>query len=238
MNQNSPTKISIIIVTYNAAGTLQKCLDSLFKQTYPNIEIVIIDGKSTDATIKIIEENADKIDYYISEKDSGIYDAMNKALKHITGQWVYFIGADDELLPQFSDIVLELEDPTAIYYGNVFADGAKRLGELTRYQFAKFGPYHQAMIYPKIVFDKYKFETKYKISADFALTLIICGDKNFHFIYKDYTIAFFNHEGLSGNNIDAEFQNDKSGLILKNFGLTTWFRYKLHKYKNRHNPRA
>jgi glycosyltransferase involved in cell wall biosynthesis len=235
---NTPLAISIIIVTYNAAGTLQTCLDSIYNQQYPSLKIIIIDGNITDVTVDIIKANINKIHYWKSETDAGVYDAMNKAVKHITGDWVYFIGADDELLPEFSDMALELTDATAIYYGNVFAEGSKRLGELTRYQIAKCGPYHQAMIYPRSVFYKYQYNTRYKVSADFALTLELCGDNNYHFVYKDHTICNFNHTGLSGTQIDKPFQKERAGLVFKNFGLKTWFRYKFHKFKHRDNPRA
>jgi len=230
--------ISIIIVTYNAAGHLQNCLNSIYAQQYPAIDIIVIDGKSTDGTVKILEENTSRIHTWISEKDDGVYDAMNKALKYVKGDWVYFIGADDALLPEFSQMVIELDDPSAIYYANVFAEDKKRAGYLNKYRFAKFGAYHQAIIYPKQVFDKYSYDTRYKISADFALTLKLYADKNFHFVYKDYTLANFNHTGISGTQIDAPFQKDKAGMILKYFGLKIWFRYKIYKFKHRHNPRA
>ena len=230
--------ISVIIVTYNAAKTLQKCLDSIYAQSYPHIEIIVIDGDSEDGTKEVLQANAQHFAYYKSERDEGIYDAMNKGLRHISGEWVYFLGADDELLSEFSEMAAGLSEPTAIYYANVFADGAKRVGELTRYQFAKFGPYHQAMIYPASVFKKYKFDTKYRISADFALTLKLCGDKAYHFVYKNYTIANFNHRGISGEQIDLAFQKDKERLIFENFGLKTWIRYKIRKIKSRDNPRA
>lgn len=226
------------MVTFNAAKTIQATLDSIFAQTYPNIELVVIDGKSTDGTVEILEANSSKIAFWKSEKDSGVYDAMNKAVTHVSGQWIYFIGADDELLPEFSDMLAELTDPTAIYYANVFAEGAKRTGEQTHYKLAKFGIYHQAMIYPKSVFDKYRYDTKYRISADFALTLTLAGDSKYHFVYKDYTLCNFNHEGISGMQIDAPFQKDKAKLIFKSFGLKTWLRYRIHKYKHRDNPRA
>ena len=234
----STTHISIVIVTYNAAGTLQNCLDSIYSQKYPGLKIIIIDGNSTDGTIDIIKANLTKIYYWKSEPDNGVYDAMNKATKHLSGDWVYFLGADDELTPGFSDMALELKDPATIYYGNVFAEGGKRVGELTRYRFAKFGPYHQAIIYPKSVFDQYQYNTKYKISADFALTLQLCGDRHYHFAYKDHVLANFNHTGLSGQNIDHAFVKDKPGLIFKYFGLKTGIRYLIHRYKNKKkNPR-
>lgn len=232
------SSITIIIVTYNAAATLQKCLDSIYCQTNKDIRIIIIDGKSTDETVNIIKANADQVFYWKSELDSGIYDAMNKALLQVETEWVYFLGSDDELLPEYSTMIKELEDKTAIYYANVLSNGEKRIGELTNYQLAKFGLYHQTIFYPKSVFDKYQYNTKYSISADFALTIKLCGDKYYHFIYKDYIVANYNHEGISGIHIDKIFQKDKACLIFKSFGLLTWVRYKWHKYKNRSNPRA
>jgi glycosyltransferase involved in cell wall biosynthesis len=177
-------KVSVIIVTYNAAGTLQTCLDSIYKQAYSNIEIVIIDGKSTDGTVNILEANSSGISYWKSEPDTGIYDAMNKAAKSFTGNWVYFLGADDELLPGFSDLCNDLKDSSAIYYSNVWAEGEKRSGELSLYQLAKVGIYHQAMIYPASVFAKHRFDTRYRISADFAFNLNLYSDKAFILFIK------------------------------------------------------
>ncbi|HZY35211.1 MAG TPA: glycosyltransferase family 2 protein [Mucilaginibacter sp.] len=238
LKQVQTGRISVIIVTYNAAATLQVCLESIYNQSHKDLEIIVIDGKSTDGTVEILEQNAGKLAFWNSEKDEGVYEAMNKGTKHVTGQWVYFLGADDELLPGFSDIANELIDPDAIYYGNVFAEGKIRLGELTRYQIAKCGPYHQAIIYPASVFKEYNYNTSYKISADFALTLQLCGNRAYHFVYKNYVLANFNHEGISGKNIDHKFQHDKAKLVLNNFGLVTWFRYLVHRFKHRDDPRA
>src|SRR5580693_3513958 len=98
-----PGRISIIIVTYNAAATLQVCLESIYSQSYKDLEIIVIDGQSTDGTVDILKQNTARLAYWKSEKDEGVYDAMNKGVKHLTGQWVYFLGADDELLPGFSE---------------------------------------------------------------------------------------------------------------------------------------
>jgi len=93
MNVNRLPVISIVIVTYAAAGTLQNCLNSIYNQKYPALKIIIIDGESSDGTIDIIKANLNKIYYWVSEKDAGIYYAMNKALKKVTGEWVYFFGS-------------------------------------------------------------------------------------------------------------------------------------------------
>lgn len=97
-------KISIITVTYNAASFLEETILSVINQTYPNIEYIIIDGGSKDRTIDIIKKYEDKITYWISESDRGIYDAMNKGISMATGEWVNFMNAGDIFS---SDAVLE-----------------------------------------------------------------------------------------------------------------------------------
>lgn len=88
-------KISIITVSYNCKDTIGQTIQNVLKQTYPNIEYIIIDGNSTDGTREIIEQYADKLGYWISEPDNGIYDAMNKGLKAATGEWVLFRNSGD-----------------------------------------------------------------------------------------------------------------------------------------------
>ena len=223
--------ISIVIVTYNVAATLQKCLDSIYRQKYPSIKIIIIDGNSTDGTVDIIKANINKIYYWKSEPDNGIYDAMNKAIKQLTGEWVYFLGADDELYDDFSKLAFELNDKNAIYYANVRTKGVIRSGKLNPYQMAKHGIFHQAMIYPASVFNKYTFNVKYQIVADNVLNMQCWKDKDIRFIYKDYIIAHFNHEGVSGAKKDDAFEKDKAGLILKYYGAAVWLRYMIRAFK-------
>ncbi len=91
--------ISIIIATYNADKVLQRCLNSIRPQKTEEIELLIIDGNSKDKTMEIVNNNKDIIDYAVSEPDKGIYDAWNKGIKASTGEWIQFLGADDELTP-------------------------------------------------------------------------------------------------------------------------------------------
>ncbi len=88
-------KLSIIIVTFNASDDLGRTLQSVFEQTYTNYEVVIIDGESTDTTLEIIQTYEEKIDYWVSEKDSGIYAAMNKGIKVAKGEYLQFLNAGD-----------------------------------------------------------------------------------------------------------------------------------------------
>ena len=89
--------ISIIIATFNSELTLQRCLDSIFKQSYTSYEILVKDGGSKDNTIKVLENNAQKIDYICTGEDDGVYDAWNHCLKIISGEWFIFLGSDDYL---------------------------------------------------------------------------------------------------------------------------------------------
>jgi glycosyltransferase involved in cell wall biosynthesis len=91
--------ISIIIASFNASDTIEKCLESIVSQKTNECELLIIDGGSTDHTINIVKSFSHLVDYFISESDSGVYDAWNKGIKASNGVWIMFIGADDILLP-------------------------------------------------------------------------------------------------------------------------------------------
>lgn len=105
-------KISIIIATWNAAKTLNRCLDSIVPQLTDETELILVDGGSTDDTNEIINSYGDKIAVHISEPDKGIYDAWNKGVKASHGKWVAFIGADDVLLPNAILSYLSVIDET------------------------------------------------------------------------------------------------------------------------------
>jgi len=223
--------LSIILVTRNAEKCLQKCLDSIFQQRYPRIEIIVMDGLSTDGTVAILKSNSEKIAFWKSEADHGIYDAMNKALDRVKGQWVYFIGADDELTPEFSDLANELKEPQNIYYGSVWKENKKYLGRVSAYMHAKTGINHQAMIYPASVFRKYRFDLTYKISADHILNMWCWKDPGYHFEFQDFVIATFNHTGISSLQKDRLFEQKKAGFILKNYGMIIWLRFLFKRLK-------
>ena len=86
---------TIIVAVLNNKESLKRCIESVNNQTYPHKELIIIDGGSTDGTVEILKNNDDNIAYWESETDKGIYHAWNKALKHVTGEWICFLGADD-----------------------------------------------------------------------------------------------------------------------------------------------
>lgn len=91
--------ISIVTATFNAELCLENLIKSIIPQKINEVEFIIIDGNSKDSTLEIIKKHESYIDYWISEPDKGIYDAWNKGIKAATGDWIMFIGADDELMP-------------------------------------------------------------------------------------------------------------------------------------------
>lgn len=96
--------ITIVVATFNASKTLVRCIESIENQTYPHVELIIWDGKSTDGTVELLKAHSKSIAYWNSEKDLGIYDAWNKVLGHAQGDWILFLGADDFL---WNPMVLE-----------------------------------------------------------------------------------------------------------------------------------
>jgi glycosyltransferase involved in cell wall biosynthesis len=95
MSHESSPLISVIVAVFNGVKTLQQCIDSVAQQTYPNKELIIIDGGSKDGSVDLLETNSGKISYWISEPDCGIYNAWNKGLAQAHGVWICFLGADD-----------------------------------------------------------------------------------------------------------------------------------------------
>ena len=116
--------ISIIVAVKNASKTLQICIDSIRAQTYPDKELIVIDGGSSDGTLEIIKKNSDQINHWVSESDKGIYNAWNKGLEHASGDWIYFLGADDffwdrHVLERVSSELSRVSSDTIIAYGQV-----------------------------------------------------------------------------------------------------------------------
>lgn len=92
---NTGPKITVITSVYNGVRYIEQCIQSILGQTHTNLEYIIIDGGSTDGTMEIVRRYADKLHYFVSEKDNGIYHAWNKGLARATGEWIAFVGSDD-----------------------------------------------------------------------------------------------------------------------------------------------
>jgi glycosyltransferase involved in cell wall biosynthesis len=206
---NNPL-ITIIIVVYNGELSIEKSILSVLNQSYRNIEFIIIDGGSTDGTIDIIKKYQHKISFWVSEPDKGIYDAMNKAVAKSTGDWIYFLGADDLMFNCIHEIVPNFEFDTLIYGDVIFKMKQKRLyGKFNSFKFIIHNLPHQALFYPRGVFEKYKYEDKYIYLADYYLNLLCWNDNSFKIKYMPKIIAEYNDLGMSSVKYDVNFINDR-----------------------------
>ena len=183
--REEPT-ISIIVATMNAAATLEECILSVREQTYQARELIVIDGGSTDATLRIVQSYATEISHWESGPDKGIYDAWNKGLAHAKGDWVCFLGADDKFwvkdsLERFAPH-LEKAYPThrLVYGALAVLDPDGSLSYLLEYpwpKLRKFWPHEMLMphcgtLHHRSIFEEHgNFDDSFKIGGDYDLLL-------------------------------------------------------------------
>jgi glycosyltransferase involved in cell wall biosynthesis len=227
-------KISIITVILNGETSLEACILSVAQQTYPNKEHIFMDGLSTDNSLQIIRNFAEKYPHirWFSEKDEGIYDAMNRGIDMAAGGWVYFLGSDDVL---YDSNVLEsifgneTEHQTDVICGNVKLKQSEVIfrNNPSLSQILERGIHHQAIFCKKRLFAKHgRFEIKYRRFADWAFNMRWFNDKDVKKIYLDQTIAVYNETGFSSQGRDKDFENEKEMLIKKHFSPIIFLFYK------------
>ena len=198
--------ISIIVATYNAGKTIDKCLSSIGLQKDARIELIVVDGDSTDCTMEKVR-SSQFVDIYVSEKDHGIYDAWNKGILLSHGEYIMFVGSDDEILPKvlidYADFVVKLEKGIDIVTAK--SDFVDLKGNLIK----KIGkPYvwneykknmeiaHGTTLHHKSLFDRIGYyDTQYKICADYELLMRDGG--NLKAAFFDKTIMTFKVGGAS-----------------------------------------
>ncbi len=197
-------KISIVVATYNNESTLRDLLDSIVCQNYQDIELIIIDGKSEDSTIDILREYKKMIYHYESESDNGVYDALNKGVKQASGEYVYFIGADDILYSRdtIKNVVdsIESEKYPVVLCGDVwqvdvFSNYQKKQiasDDIMNIYTKKCMPHHQGMFIRTNVVKNLLFDVKYKIAADYDMFHKIINEYGRESVKcLDYPIAYF-----------------------------------------------
>ena len=177
--------ISIIIATYNADKFLEQCLYSIIPQVTDNIEIIIIDGDSKDDTVEIIKKHQEHISYWISEPDKGIYDAWNKGIENASGNWIMFIGADDQLVPDaiqaYNQILISNSDIENIDFISCKVEMIDENGNSIRIKgwphtwplfLREMTVAHPGALHSKKLFLKYgNYNIDYKIVGDYELLL-------------------------------------------------------------------
>jgi len=200
-------RVSIVTVTYNAEAYLEKTIQSIIMQSYPDIEYIVIDGGSTDGTVGIIKKYQKEIAHWVSESDNGIYDAMNKGIAQASGEWINFMNAGDGFIETKTvEMVLDkIPKETELVYGNTrFVNES---GEELYIQKGKnvkdflwkgIGFNHNSLFSKTALMKEHPFNTFYKIVADSEF-LIWAQRQKKSFYYLDKLINYFMTGGISHN---------------------------------------
>jgi len=197
-------KFSIITINYNNLKGLLKTIESVLKQTYYNVEFIIIDGGSTDGSIEYIESISSKIHYWISELDSGVYHAMNKGLRVAKGDFSLFLNSGDYL--KDSDVIYNVSQllnfKSALVYGLIQWEDSLELWNPKRdlkpfEMFNKSCIPHQAVFFKTETIKKYGgYKEEFRVISDWGLMLEMIRDK--HTIQKiDLVVSFCEKQGIS-----------------------------------------
>ena len=238
-------KISIITVVWNNSATIKDAIDSVLSQTYENIEYIVIDGASTDGTVEIVQSYGDKISKFISEKDKGLYDAMNKGISLATGDIVGILNSDDFYINEYviEKVVKEFEEKQceSIYADLVFVK-AQNLEKVVRYYDSshfspeKFAygwmPAHPTFFVKKEIYEKYGvFKTDYKIAADYELLTRFLAKNNINYSYIKEPIIKMRIGGASTSGIRSNYILNKEIIrACKENGIYTNWLMVLSKY--------
>lgn len=203
-------RISIVTVCFNCVTMIEETIQSIIGQTYTDIEYIIIDGGSTDGTVDIIRRYANRIAYWISEPDKGIYDAMNKGIYAATGDYLIFINAGDKLAtPSIISEIVNLRINSDVVYGNLimcFTEATVLAipDELSNFS-TRFPIYHPATLTKTDLLKNTHYDANLKICGDYNFYLkLYCQGKSFQYI--DVTIAIFDAtDGLSNSRLVDNF---------------------------------
>jgi glycosyltransferase involved in cell wall biosynthesis len=213
---------SIITPAFNAGEKLDATFESVMAQDEGLFDYWIIDGASTDGTLEWLEGRKHPAFHWISEKDSGVYDAMNKGIARSQGRFLLFLGAGDLLLPGALRRVADFIQSTPskhprFVYGDVRdMQSGKPLtaGRYSKIRICRENICHQGIFYERDIFDLLgPYETGYPIMADWAFNLRCFGDSRIHKLHFPETVADFEIGGLCSHTPDRAFHRDRRRLI-------------------------
>ena len=230
--------ISIITVCYNAAHLLAKTIESVIEQTYKNIEYIVVDGNSIDDTNEIIRKYRNDINIYISEPDTGIYDAMNKGIRMATGELLIFLNAGDYFISknalEFAVAKMNFESADLFFGRFIWNDPRTQDIVLSDHEWVTYTwdlqesnfP-HPATFYKKHLFKEIGlFDTTYKLGADYDWNMRALIKNKIAFQYMNIATTVFFADGRSNNEAMADVNQQEMQRIFDTHLRPAWI-YKL-----------
>ncbi|MFC6876099.1 glycosyltransferase family 2 protein [Flavobacterium myungsuense] len=214
--------LSIITINLNDVNGLKKTINSVVNQTFQDFEYIIIDGGSSDKSIELIQNNNERINYWVSEKDSGIFNAMNKGIKVANGTYLLFLNSGDVLngSSALQDFISSPDFEGDIIYGDYkFDRGGKVYPDvLTPLFFIKSSLPHQSTFFKSHVFDEMGYyDERYKIVADRAFYIKCFLSNLFVFKHVNYFLTVFNMSGISNDSIYTFKKNEEDNTVFKEY---------------------
>lgn len=224
------TLVSIIVPVYNAKATIAAAIESVLNQSLHEIELIIVDGGSTDGTIAVIETYRHSIYKFISEKDGGVYSAINKGIAHANGDWIYILGADDRLSKDniLQKIFSYETKNISLIIGNISNHNIQNslVPAIHRSTFDwkilfRNTVHQQGAFYARKLFSPFKFEEQYKVLADYDFHLILYYNKT-PYLQIDEVIAICGADGLS-KKFNWSLYKEELKMKQKRLSLPIWF---------------
>lgn len=214
-------KLSIVVAVYNGDKTLQACIDSIAGQTYTNRELIIMDAGSTDGTVDILQKNTCHASHWESAPDRGIAHAWNKAMNHVHGEWIVFLGADDRLHDErvLADMaeVLSNDSVNDVVYGKITFEGGAAHGlvvgnaaDLSVLRRRMIIP-HTAAFHRRVFFEEVgQFDEAFKMAMDYEILL---RKKTLAARFVDRHITVMGGEGVSSRLIKKTLLEGRAAQI-------------------------
>ncbi len=214
--------VSIITVNKNNATGLANTIRSVINQTFKEVEFIIIDGASNDGSIDIIKQNEQNVTRWISQTDSGIYNAMNKGIALATGKYVYFLNSGDCFINDYtlqSFFENTLEDNEDFLIGNVLINDKvlKIPNKLSLFYILNFGFSHQSFFIKRSVYQiTGVYDENYSIVADINHFILSLVKFNMSYRYKDVLLTRIEPNGISSHDLQRNF-NQREKFLLTEF---------------------
>lgn len=217
----NPPSISIITACHNAVKELPEVAESVLSAMGAADEWVVQDGASTDGSAEFLHGLRDPRIRVESRPDVGIYDAMNRAVKRMSGDFCLFLGADDRFRIRLDEMRVFLKHTNCIYYGDVWrtATGDRYAGAFDGAKLARTNICQQAIFYPKAIFAGRAFDIRYSRQADWVFNMDCFSDPSLKFEYIPVLVANYAQGGASSTHLDEVFQRDYRRLLKKHFPL-------------------
>ena len=225
-------RLTIITVCLNAVETIDQTIKSVFKQSYDDVEYIIIDGGSTDGTVDIIKKYSDRLAYWTSEEDCGIYDAMNKGVDHATGDVIGFINANDWYEDNVFESVINSFNQMKcdILYGDLILCGVNTITPYSNkyanlFDFSKHFPIIQPTSFIRAsLLKKYPFDNSFKIAGD-AKWYWMAHVRKLKFYYFERVVSYFSDGGISSNVTKVLPEWKTAALEVNRFEIERSFQY-------------